>query len=201
MLKFKKSFGVKQIMDIEVLKNLKAYQDWVELRGDYNQYHVHGDYDIYEDYVECTATLMQIAAKKCFNFPFYIHFEGYQDDIDSILLNRGEFEIYYKDSGRTVLTMSDGKAYNAEIPSFTIKIGNAEALEKVFVKWFHLAQENCMWLISQNLDLQYKDKFAFIDVQQDSIILLADHDAQSLSFISSNPLYYNEEQVRLIFKE
>lgn len=187
-------------MDIEIFKNLAPNQDWINISGDYDQYHVYGDYDIYEDYVEYTATLMQKAATKCFNFPFYIHFEGYQDEVDSILLNRGEFEIYYQDSGRTVLTMSDGKTYNAEIPSFTMKVVNEERLKKVFTKWFHLAQENCMWLITQGLDLQYRNEFAFIDMQQESIILLADHDAQSFSFITSNPPYRKEEQIRLIFK-
>lgn len=171
------------------------------INGDYDQFHVYGDYNIYEDYVEYTAALMLKAAKKCFVFPFYIHFEGYEDCVDSILLNRGELEIYYRDSGRTVLTTSDEKTYNAEVPSFTIKIVNEETLKKVFIKWFHLAQENCMWLITQGFDLQYKNNFAFIDIQQESVLLLADHDAQSLSFITSNPLYQNEEQLRLIFEK
>lgn len=185
-------------MSIEILKNLEPNQDWINISGDYDQFHVYGDY---EDYVEYTATLMQKAATKCFDFPFYIHFEGYEDYVDSVLLNRGEFENYYQDSGRTVLTMSDGKTYNAEIPSFTIKIVNEEILEKVFTKWFHLAQENCMWLVTQGLDLPYKNKFALIDMQQETIILLADHDAQSLSFITSNPSYQSEEQIRLVFIE
>jgi len=187
-------------VDVEILKNLETDQDWININGDYEQYHVYGDYDIYEDYVEYTATLMRKAAKQCFTFPFYVHFEGYEDYVDSILLNRREFEIYYKDSGRTVLTMSDGKTYNAEVPSFTIKIVNEETLDRVFTKWFHLAQENCMWLITQGLNLQYKNNFAFINIQEDSVLLLADHDAQSLSFITCNPIYQNEEQLRLIFE-
>lgn len=188
-------------MDIEVLRNLEPNQDWVNVNGYYEQFHVYGDYDIYEDYVEKTATLMQKAATKCFIYPFYIHFEGYEDNIDLILLNRGEFEIYYQNSGRTVLTTSDEKAYNAEIPSFTVKILNEDLLKKVFTKWFHLAHENCMWLITQSFDIQYKNKFAFIDMEQESVVLLADHDAQSLSFITRNPLYRKEENLRLIFEK
>jgi hypothetical protein len=188
-------------VDIEVFGNLEPDQDWVNIYGDYDQFHVYGDYDIYEDYVEYTAALMQKAATKCFMFPFYIHFEGYEDYIDSILLTRGEFEIHYQNTGRTVLTMSDGKTYNAEIPSFTVKVVNEESLKKVFAKWFHLAHENCMWLITQSFDIQYKNKFAFIDMEQESVILLADHDAQSLSFITSNRLYRKEEHLRLIFEE
>src|SRR5699024_764853 len=116
-------------------------------------------------------------------------FEGYEDCIDSVLLTHNEFVIHYQNSGRTVLTMFDGKTYNAVIPSFTVTIVNEESLKKVFAKWFHLAHENCMWLITQSPDLQYKNEFAFIDMKKESVILLADHDAQSLSFITSNPLY------------
>ena len=189
------------MMDIEVLRNLEPDQDWVNVDGYYDRFHVYGDYDICGDYVENTASLMQKAATKCFVFPFYVHFEGYEDFIDSILLIRNEYEIYYQNSGRTVLTMSDGKTYNAEIPSFTVTILNEESLKNVFTKWFHLAQENCMWLITQSFDLQYKNKFAFVDMEKESVILLADHDAQSLSFITSNPLFRNEEHLRLIFEE
>ncbi|ARF18653.1 hypothetical protein [Sporosarcina ureae] len=121
-------------MDVEIFKNLKPDQDWIYINGDYDQFHVYGDYDIYEDYVEYTAALMLKAAKNCFVLPFYIHFEGYEDCVDSILLNRGELEIYYRDSGRTVLTTSNEKTYNAEVPSFTIKIVNEETLKKSVYK-------------------------------------------------------------------
>lgn len=189
------------MIGIEVMKNLAPDQDWVRVNGDYDQFHVYGDVEIHEDYVACTAALMRKAAMKCFVFPLYVHFEGYEDCMDAILLARHEFDIHYQNSGRTVLTMADGKTYHAEIPSFTVTIANEELLRKVFAKWFHFAQENCMWLITQNFALQYKDHFACIDMKKESVILLADHDAQSLSFITSDPLYRKEEQLGLLFSE
>ena len=187
------------MIGIEVLKNLAPDQDWGNVNGDYDQFHVYGDVEIYEDYVACTAALMRKAAIKSFVFPFYVHFEGYEDCMGAILFARHEFDIHYQNSGRTVLTMSDGKTYHAEIPSFTVTIANEELLRKVFAKWFHLAQENSMWLITQNFALQYKNNFVYMDMKKESVILLADHDAQSLSFITSDPFYRKEEQLRSIF--
>lgn len=188
-------------MDVLIVKNLEPNHDWINISGEYDQFHVYGDGDIHEDLVEYTATLLRKAAIKCLNYPFYIHFEGYEDEIDSILSNREAFEIDYQDSGRTVLTMSNGKTYNAEIPSFTVNIPNEDTLKKAFNKWFHLAQENCMWVMTQGSDIQYKNKFALIEMQQEALILLADHDAQSLSLITNHPDYRTEEQVQSIFKK
>lgn len=195
------TYEVKYIVDIEVLRNVEPDQDWVNLHGEYDQFHVYGDYDLHEDYVEYTAALMQKAAITCFAFPFYIHFEGYEDEIDSIVLHQRDFPIYYQNSGRKVLTTSDGKTYHAEIPSFTVKIINEDSLQKAFAEWFHLAMENCMWIVTQDFDLYYKNQFAHIDMEQQSIILLADHDAHSVSFITNDPSYRKEDYLRLVFED
>lgn len=184
-------------MDVHLMHDLKKYQDWVTINGDYEQFHIWGDN---EDYVEDTIVLMQKAATKCFNFPFYIHFEGYDDEIDSILSKRDQFEICYQNTGRTVLTMFNGKTYHAEIPAFTVTITNNQCLKAVFAQWFYLAQHNNMWLITQSSNLYYKNKFASIDISHEPIILLPDHDAQSLSFITNKPIY-QEAYLQAIFEE
>lgn len=183
---------------IEVLHNLDPKQDWVGVHGDYEQFHVYEDS---EDYVEGTMKLMKKAAMKFFKFPFHIHFEGYEDEMDSELIKRDEIKIYYQNSGRTVLTTCDGKTYQAEIPSFTATISDEEELESVFAQWFHLASANSMWLITQSSHLRYKNGFATIEINQEPLILLADHDAYGFSLITNHSLYQKEDYLRLILEE
>lgn len=179
------------------MQNIEKEQDWIIVNGEYEQIHVWGDN---EDYVEDTLVLMQKFATKCFKYPFYIHFEGYGDEIDDVLKSN-IFEISYQLSGRTVLTTSGGKSYHAEIPSYTVTIRDGEILQKVFAEWFYLAQENCMWLITQGSNLEYKNKFATVDMSNESVVLVTDHDAQGFSVITNNPLYQEEKYLRLIFEE
>jgi hypothetical protein len=183
-------------MEIQVIQDLEKELDWVKADGYFEHFHIVGDND---DYVVDTISLMQKAVAKCFKYPLYIHFEGYDDIIDSVLLKRNKYKIEYRDTGRKVLTMSGGKTYHAEIPSFTIAVPNENILKSVFTHWFHLAQENNMWLITQ-YPISYRDKFAAVDMNDESIILLADHDAQSLSIVTNNPLYQEKENVRFIFE-
>lgn len=183
-------------MKVNILHDKEGYQDWVHIRGDYEQFHIWGNH---EDYVEDTKVLMQIAATRIFEFPFYIHFEGYEDDIESILQMRDQFEITYQSSGRTVFTMSGFKAYRAEIPSFTVTIRDRAALQKVFDEWFDLAFQNCMWLITKNPNLYYENNFASIDMKQESSFLLADHDAYGFSLISNDSFYHLEANLQRIF--
>ena len=185
-------------MNVEIIHDLKKEQDWVAVNGDYDQFHVYGDN---EDYVEDTIGLMQKAATKCFKYPFYVHFEGYDDQVDSVLLHQDILDIYYQTSGRSVLTMSGGKTYHAAIPSFTVKIPNYESLKNVFNHWFHYAQENNMWLITQGFRLDYINKFAALETNNEPIVLVADHDAQSFSFIASHPSYRKKESLQLIFED
>lgn len=179
------------------MRNLNIEQDWVVFNGEYEQFHVYGDN---EDYVQDTLILMQKMATKCFKFPFYIHFEGYEDEIESILLKRDTFDIHYQNTGSTVLTMSDLKIFRAEVPCFTVTIPNAETLSAVFAEWFHLAHQNCMWVITQDFNLYYKNKSATIDLSPESITLLADHDAQGFSIITNHSKYQDMAFLYSIFK-
>lgn len=148
-------------MDIHIMHDREKNQDWVTINGDYEQFAVWADE---EDYVEATIKLMQKFAVRCFEFPFYLHFEGYHNEIEEILSKRNTFEISYQPSGGTVLTMSGGKTFHAEIPAFTVTIPNKQALEDAFSEWFHLAQENNMWLMTQQANVYYHNKYAAIDL-------------------------------------
>ncbi|WP_096155633.1 hypothetical protein [Bacillus sp. FJAT-45066] len=185
-------------MNIHIMQDFTKDQDWIVIHGDYEQFHIWGDN---EDYVEDTVVLLQKAATSCFKFPFYIHFEGYEDDAKSVLLMRDQFEIHYQPSGRTVLTMFNGKTYHAEIPAFTITIPNSEVLKKVFTEWFYLAQQNSMWLITQGKNVYYKNKIASIEMSKEPTMLLADHDAQGLCIITNQSSYQSREGLRLIFEK
>ncbi|QXE00640.1 hypothetical protein [Terribacillus sp. DMT04] len=184
-------------MEIQVIQDLEKELDWVKADGNFEHFHIVG---VNDDYVEDTKLLMQKAVSKCFKYPLYIHFEGYDDIIDSVLLKRNKYKIEYRDTGRKVLTMSVGKTYRAKIPSFTITVPSENILKSAFTHWFHLAQENNMWLITQ-YPISYRNKFAAVDMTKESTILLADHDAQSLSIVTNDPLYQGKENVRVIFEK
>lgn len=185
-------------MSIEIYYDVNSDQDWINIIGECKQFHI---YQEEEDYVESTAKLMQKAATKCFQYPFYIHFEGYEDCAEAILLKRDVFDITYQDSGRTVLTMSDWKTYHAGIPAFTVMIPNAELLKEAFKQWFHFSVENCMWAITQKSNLQYQNQFAMLKVCEEPIILIPDHDACGLSMITNDPEYQTEEAIGTLFDD
>ena len=179
------------------MKNITKDQDWVNIHGEYEQFHLWGED---EDYVEETSRLMQKIATTIYTYPFYIHFEGYEDEVEHVLLQKDQYEINYKPSGRTALTMYDGRTYHAEIPTFTITIPNKEVLKTVFEEWFYLAQQNSMWLITQGQNVYYENNFATIEMSKEPIFLLADHDAQGLSIITNQPSHQSEEKIREIFE-
>lgn len=191
-----KRLGGKKLMGVHITHDVEKNQDWLKIKGDYEQFYVCGNN---EDYVEDTKLLMQKMAITCFTFPFYVHFEGYEDEVESVLSHQDTLDIYYQPSGKRVLTMSGLKIYRAEIPAFTVTITNQETLEDVFFQWFHLAMENNMWLISQEANVYYKNKFATIELNDESIILVTEHDAQGFSVITNYSLYQNLEYLRLIF--
>ncbi|ERN53767.1 hypothetical protein A33I_09825 [Alkalihalophilus marmarensis DSM 21297] len=66
---------------------------------------------------------------------------------------------------------------------------------------FYLAQQNNMWLITQHTNVSYKNTFAAIDLINDSILLLADHDAQGFSVLTNHPSYQQKEQIRAMIQD
>ncbi|MDQ0232687.1 hypothetical protein [Metabacillus malikii] len=183
-------------MEIQIMQAENREQDWVNVKGEYEQFHIYGDND---DYVEDTLILMKKAATHCLQYPFYLHFEGYGDEIDYVLSRSDTYNISHQLSGRKVLTMSDGKTYHAPVPSYTVQIAYEETLHKAFSDWFYLAHENHMWLMTQHSPLIYENGFAVVDISQEQTILLADHDAQSLSLVTNHPEYKGKEALRAIF--
>lgn len=170
-------------------------QDWVEIDGKYEAFSIWPEA---EDYVEETSKLMQRTAEKLFTYPFYVHFEGYSDDIEETLSTRDTYEITYQLSGRKVLTMHANKTFNADVPSYTVKIANPETLQNVFSEWFHLASQNMMWLLTQHEALTYKNGYAFTTLEENPKMLIADHDAQGFTFISK--AFQTKEDVLNILK-
>lgn len=169
-------------MNICIYYEKEISQDWVFVEGFNDSFSVWPEAD---DYVEETSLLMQQTADNLFQYPFFIHFEGYDDDIDEVCAKISRYDAIYQDSGRKVLTMHTRKTYHAEVPSFPIKITNRETLENVFSEWFYLARENMMWLITQKQKICYQDGFACVDAAAEPVILLADHDAQGFTLMSS----------------
>lgn len=174
---------------------LEKEEDWFVIEGAHEAFMIWAEAD---DYVEETNQLMQQIATKLYHYPFYIHFEAYEDGVESILSKRNLFDISYQNTRRKVLITNGFKMYQAEIPSFSVKITNQEILQKVFVEWFHLASENMMWLITQN-KIYYKNGYAYIDSQVEPLILSTDHDAQGFTLTSSNNSLKTREKVISLF--
>lgn len=182
-------------MAIEILENSEFDSDWVFIQGSLRQFHVYGEA---EDYVEETAQRMQQAANHCFQFPFYVHFEGRDDeDIDWVMKHDQQFEIIYQDSGRT---LSGYPKDPRRIPVFSVTIEHKRALEEAYQLWFHLAFENCMWLVMQDQALDYGRTYASITLRPSTVVLLPNHDAQSLSFITNDPTYDSVQAIQRIFQ-
>ncbi|KAB8139464.1 hypothetical protein F9U64_00060 [Gracilibacillus oryzae] len=135
---------------------------------------------------------MQKFAIKLFSFPFYLHFEAYDDSIEDILEHRGCFSIHYRDSGRKVLTFSDGKSYRAEVPSFTIEITDSRQLAEAFRKWFDFACGNNMWVLTQNAGIDYINNYASFT---DPLILYTNHDAYGITLLSQDHRFQTAKQV------
>lgn len=185
-------------MNIEIYENRDPKPDWVHIYGDFKQFDLFGEA---EDYVEETAKIMRQVAQHCLLYPLYIHFEAYEDRVGDIMKHRHSFDMTHQLAGRSVLTMTDNKSYQAEIPSFTVKIESDAAFQQACDLWFDFAFDNCMWLVTQTAELAYEEGFAAIHLQPKAVVLLPGHDAQNLSIISNDPAFQRLEDVRNVFAE
>lgn len=147
------------------------------------------------DYVEETSIRMRQFAKQQFQFPFYLYFESYYDAVDEILEDTN-LPIRYKPSGRTVLTQSGRKCFQAEVPAFTVEIRNEKELDEAYEEWFRYAFDNMLWAITQADSITYKNGFPFITLEQNELILLTEHDAYGFTVVTNHEDFQQEETLR-----
>lgn len=166
------------------------------VKGAFEEYLVWGDV---EDYTEQTSDWMQQLVKKTFRFPMYVHFESYYDNKEWILPL--PFELRYKPAGRTILTMSARKTFQAEVPAFTVKIPDEQTLQHAFSEWFHFGVQNNLFAITQEDAVYYERGFATIDLAPETMVLVTAHDAQGMSFITNHSVYQQEENLRKLLAE
>lgn len=151
------------------------------------------------DYVEETSIRMRQFAKQQFTYPFYLYFESYHDATDEILADTN-VPITYKPSGRTVLTQTGRKCFQAEVPTFTVEIRNENDLNEVFSK-FRYAFDNLFWAITQANSITYKDGFPYIKLQQSELILLTEHDAYGFTIVTNQVDLQQENHVRKLLED
>lgn len=182
---------------IELLKYEHAYDGLMMIDGAYVAYAVTADA---EDYVEETSARMQKLAKKLYAFPFYLHFEGYSNSAEWIL-QEVDIPVQYKPSGRTVLTQSGGRTFQAEVPAFTVEITDERMLKHSFKEWFRLAFDNNLWVLTQHNTVYYEDGFAAIQMREKMTIILTEHDAYGVTVISTEKALQQEQSLRLFLTE
>lgn len=174
--------------NINVLKYDKDYDGLITVKGEYVAYAVWVEAD---DYVEETSQRMRQLAQKLYTFPFYLHFESYYDSPEWILQEK-DFDIRYKPSGRTVLTQSGGNTFQAEVPSFTVKISNVDILDKAFELWFQNAFDNLLWALTQEDNVLYENGFAAVALTKDKTLLVTEHDAYGFTFLTNQKAFQRE---------
>ena len=174
--------------NINVLKYDKDYDGLITVKGEYVAYAVWVEAD---DYVEETSQRMRQLAQKLYTFPFYLHFESYYNSPEWILQEK-DFDIRYKPSGRTVLTQSGGNTFQAEVPSFTVKISNVDILDKAFELWFQNAFDNLLWALTQEDNVLYENGFAAVALTKDKTLLVTEHDAYGFTFLTNQKAFQRE---------
>lgn len=151
------------------------------------------------DYLEETSIRMRQFAKLQFKYPFYLYFESYYDAVDEILVETN-LTIDYKPSGRTILTQSGRKCFQAEVPAFTVEIRNENDLNEAFREWFRYAFDNVFWAIMQADSIMYKAGFPYITLQQNEVILLTEHDAYGFTVVTNRTELQQEETLRTMLQ-
>lgn len=182
---------------INLLKYDKEYDGPLTVKGDYVAYAVSGEA---YDYVAETSERMRKLAKKLYTFPFYLHFESYYDAPNEILAET-DFDILYKPSGRTVLTQTGRKLFQAEVPAFTVKVSNEAVLNQAFTLWFQFAFDNNLWALTQENSVVYEDGFAQIELKEDEIILVTEHDACGFTLLTNQQTFQQEEVLQNMLAE
>lgn len=182
---------------INLLKYDTSYEWIIDVKGDYVAYAVSGEAS---DYVAETSERMRKLAKKLYVFPFYLHFESYYDTPNDILAET-DFDIQYKPSGRTVFTQTGCKLFQAEVPAFTVKISSEALLHRAFALWFQYAFDNHLWALTQEHSVSYEDGFAQIELKEDEIILVTEHDAYGFTVVTNKQVFQQEEELRNMLGE
>lgn len=182
---------------INLLKYNTDYEWLINLKGEYIAYAVSGEA---YDYVEETSERLRKLAQKLYKFPFYLHFESYYDSPQWILEEK-DFDIRYQPSGRTVLTQSGRKLFEAEVPAFTVKISNVELLDKAFELWFQYAFDNHLWALTQEDTIMYEGGFAAIELMKDEVVLVTEHDACGFTVLTNDQAFQQETTLRALLNE
>lgn len=173
---------------INLFKYDKDYDGPITVKGEYVAYAVLGEAD---NYVEETSQRMRQLAQKLYTLPFYLHFESYYDSPEWILQEK-DFDIRYQLSGRTVLTQSGGNTFQAEVPSFTVKISNVDLLVKAFELWFQHAFDSHLWALTQENNIVYENGLASVVLTKDKTLLVTEHDAYGFTVLTNQKSFQCE---------
>lgn len=87
------------------------------------------------------------------------------------------------------------------MPSFTVKISDEAVLKQAFPLWFQNAFDNHLWVLTQENSLQSEDSFAQIELKEDEIILITEHDASGITVVTNKQVFQQEEALRNVLAE
>lgn len=126
-------------------------------------------------------------------------FESYFDAVEEILAE-SDLVIDYKPSGRTVTTQIGRKCFQAEVPAFTVEIRHEDDLNEAFEEWFRYAFDNNLWALTQSKSVTYEDGFPRMTLQQNEILLVAEHDAYGFTVVTNRAELQQEDNVRKLLE-
>lgn len=184
------------MVNVMLLDNPKDKR--MKVTGNYLRFQVWGNA---ADYTEETAELMQQMARHCFAFPFYVHVEtfGDQESMQEMLAFQKHVKLTFRSSGKKIWTMQGGMPVHEELPSFSLQVNDAEELKLVFEEWFHMAQQNFLWVVSQGADVQYEDGTIVFDMLKDSVVLMAEHDGYGFSVITNAEGFKEKREILAVY--
>ncbi|WP_100329990.1 hypothetical protein [Bacillus xiapuensis] len=160
--------------------------DGIEVKNAAHTFHICGEAD---DYVKATEELAKALAKELFDYPFYLHFEAYDDMKEELMREWQPQNIRYQHTNRTVLTMTNGCTYHAEVPAFSLAIHNEEELEEFLAELFYLPAQNEAFTLSQRPHMTYCDGYQSIDLKDGEAVIAFGHDAQGCIVYSNKECF------------
>lgn len=134
---------------------------------------------------EDTKQLFITAVNTYLSYPFYVHFETYEDTQEDVLNFKN---IEWLGDVRTILTMFNGSTYHAPVPCFRAEIPDEETLIELVEAYFFLAESNMFFIATQKKHLPYRQvqqngkeqSFASLNALVHKYFITFSHDAQSV---------------------
>ena len=145
-------------------------------------------YDIISE--QEAPVVMQHVAKNRWSFPMTLYFEAYPNEKDEIL--NAPLPVQQVPSEKRIINFSLKGMRREALPAFMVNIENEALLQKAFVEFFYVAEQNHFFALMNEPCITYKGQDATI-CSHTVEILLADYDGQGAIFITNHDVKENND--------